>query len=685
MNLSDIKGIGPKTEKLFNKAGVFTVDDLLKYYPRYYDIFEEPVLINDLENDRIFTLYLTVSRNIEIKRVRNLIIINALLSDETGNTVRATWFNAPYLKNTLATGSKHIFRGPVKVKNGAYILEQPKIFTKEAYAKKNGEMQPVYPLVSGLTNTVVQKSVKEALSQADNISEYLPKIILDEYNLNDVKKSIYDIHYPKNKNDAIIARQRLVFDEFFSFIYTLRMFKDSSGFLQNKHVLDIDERVEEFIGTLPYKLTNAQLGAWEDIKNDFSSEKAMNRLIQGDVGSGKTVVAILALLNVAFHDLQGAIMVPTEVLARQHFEEISNLIQKNNYDFEAVLLTGSMTAKEKREVLDSIKNDEKIKIIVGTHAIFQEKVEYRSLSLVITDEQHRFGVKQRQAIAKKGDNPHVIVMSATPIPRTLAIILYGDLDISVIDELPANRLPIKNCVVGNEYRPNAYRFMEKQIEQGRQVYIICPSVEYSEAIEGENVVDYADKLKKIFPPSVKISFVHGKMNNSKKNEIMNQFALNEIQILVSTTVVEVGVNVPNATVMMIENSERFGLAALHQLRGRVGRGGFQSYCIFVNGSKKKDASKRLDILAKSNDGFKISSEDLKLRGPGDFFGVRQSGDMEFKIGDIYTDSKILKQADDAVNKIDENYFDLNVTEKNKITEAVKEYNSYGIDNTRINI
>ncbi|MBE5958002.1 MAG: ATP-dependent DNA helicase RecG [Lachnospiraceae bacterium] len=685
MNLSDIKGIGPKTEKLFNKAGVYSVDDLLKYYPKNYDIFEEPVLVNDLENDRVFALKLTVTRHVEIKRVRNLIIVNAILSDATGNTVRATWFNAPYLKNTLVNGSSHIFRGFIKVKNGAYILEQPKIYTEEAYKEKMGEMQPVYPLVKGLTNNIVQKSVRDALESLGRINDYLPEEIANEYDLETLSEAIYNIHYPKSTEQVIKARGRLVFDEFFSFVYMLRMFKEDNGIIENKHKLSIDDRVEDFVTTLPYQLTRAQENAWMDIKKDFMSDRAMNRLIQGDVGSGKTIVAILALLNVAFHNLQGAIMVPTEVLARQHFDEISNIIASNGYDFNAVLLTGSMTAKEKRETYASIKNDDSVRIIVGTHAIFQENVEYKKLALVITDEQHRFGVKQRQAISQKGDNPHVIVMSATPIPRTLAIILYGDLDISVIDELPANRLPIKNCVVGNEYRPNAYRFMEKQIQQGRQIYIICPSVEYSEAVEGENVIDYSDKLKKIFPPSVKINYLHGKMKNSEKNEIIDSFAKNETQILVSTTVVEVGVNVPNATVMMIENSERFGLAALHQLRGRVGRGGFQSYCIFVNGSKKKDASKRLDILAKSNDGFKISSEDLKLRGPGDFFGIRQSGDMEFKIGDVYTDSKILKQADDAVKKIESHYFNLDEVSIEELNKSIKSMYNYGIDDNRINI
>jgi ATP-dependent DNA helicase RecG len=358
---------------------------------------------------------------------------------------------------------------------------------------------------------------------------------------------------------------------------------------------------------------------------------------------------------------QGAMMVPTEVLARQHYDDLCNIIKENNLNINVSLLVGSMTAKQKKECYKDIK-DNNVAIIIGTHALIQEKVEYNNLALVITDEQHRFGVKQRETISDKGNNPHTMVMSATPIPRTLAIIMYGDLDISIIDELPAGRKNIANCVVGTDYRPNAYAFINKQITSGRQAYIICPTVEYSEAVEGENVIQYAQKIKEILPPSVNVEYMHGRMKASEKNQIMNDFANNKIQILVSTTVVEVGVNVPNATVMMIENAERFGLAQLHQLRGRVGRGKHQSYCIFVNGSGSKEAVKRLEILNKSNDGFFIANEDLKLRGPGDFFGVRQSGDFEFKLGDIMNDAEILKNASEAANLIENNDIPLSENE-----------------------
>lgn len=683
MKVCEIKGVGDKLEQVFHKAGVDTVDDLLKYYPRKYDIFEETVCVNDLEDNEVMAIKAEVAKNLDIKRMRNLVIVNAYLRDEKGVLFKATWFNAAYLKNTLKLGSVFVFRGVVSGKNGAFMLAQPKVYTVEQYEEKMGEMQPIYPLVSGLTNNVVEKSVKQAIEICEKREDYLPEAIKREYDLCDYSYAIKNIHFPYRANDMFAARKRLVFDEFFAFVYSLRKFKENKETCNNYYKTEIPKEIDNLIDNLPYELTKAQLNAWDEIKKDFISDNAMNRLIQGDVGSGKTIVAILALFSVAINGNQGAIMAPTEVLAKQHYKEICDMIEKNGLNFKAELLTGSMTAKEKRDAYDRIKNDEAVKVIVGTHAMFQDKVEYNNLALVVTDEQHRFGVRQREAIAEKGNNPHIMVMSATPIPRTLAVIMYGDVDISVIDELPANRLPIKNCVVGREYRMNAYRFMEKQINEGRQVYVICPTVEYSEAVEGENVIDYADRLKEIFPPTVNICYLHGKMKPQEKNEIMDRFAKNEIQILVSTTVVEVGVNVPNATVMMIENAERFGLAGLHQLRGRVGRGNYQSYCIFINGSEKKEAAKRLDILTKSNDGFYIAGEDLKLRGPGDFFGVRQSGDMEFRIGDIYTDAKIVKMASEVVEKIAQNYFELSDVELQKLDDAMDRYTKLNED--RINI
>ena len=645
MDLNNLKGIGEKTEKLFYKAGVEKVNDLLRYYPRYDDVIEEPVLIRDLECDRTQAIKGTVVREVSVKRVRNLQVVTGYLRDERGDAIKATWFNSPYLKGKLTIGSTFIFRGFVKENS----IEQPKIFGIAEYNKKKGEMQPVYPLVSGLTNNMVQKAVKQALKLVET-EEFLPEKIRNKYGLEGLQQAIEHIHYPTDKNQLYSARKRLIFDEFFMFIYNIRNLKDKNTEIHNRHILVEPKEVKTLINNLPYELTNAQKRTWEEIKRDISSTKVMNRLIQGDVGSGKTIIAFFALITAALNNGQGAMMAPTEVLARQHYDNLIELIKEHNINVNPVVLVGSMTAKEKRDAYKVIESGD-ADIIIGTHALIQEKVNYNNLTLVVTDEQHRFGVRQREAISEKGEHPHIMVMSATPIPRTLAIIMYGDLDISVIDELPANRLPIANCVVGTDYRPNAYDFMTKQIAKGRQVYVICPTVEYSEAVEGENVIEYAEKLKRIMPVSVNIEFLHGRMKPAEKNEIMDRFANNQIQILVSTTVVEVGVNVPNATVMMVENAERFGLAQLHQLRGRVGRGKYQSYCIFINGSGKKEALERLNILCKSNDGFLIANEDLKLRGPGDFFGVRQSGDFEFRLGDIMNDANILKQASEAVELI----------------------------------
>lgn len=650
MLLNELKGIGQKTENLFEKVGVSSVEDLLEYYPRYYDVYEEPVIVRKLDCDRTQAVKATVVRDVAVKKVRNLQIVTTYLRDSEGYGIKAIWFNSPYLRGKLKNGDVYIFRGFVRESKGSFEIEQPKIFTIKEYTSKMGEMQPVYPLTHGLTNTLVQKSVTQALNIID-IKENLPVSVKEKYSLEDRRVAIKNIHFPKNMKELSTARKRLVFDEFFEFINTLRNLKDNNKNEKNEYILEEPDEVENLIKNLPYNLTSAQLRTWEEIKKDISSPKVMNRLIQGDVGSGKTIVAFLALITAALNGYQGALMAPTEVLARQHFEQLKETLEKNNIDLCPVILVGSMTVKEKRMVYQDIESGT-ADVIIGTHALIQDKVKYKNLALVVTDEQHRFGVRQREAISGKGSRPHTIVMSATPIPRTLAIIMYGDLDISIIDELPAGRRPIANCVVGKDYRYNAYNFIEKQVAQGRQVYIICPTVEYSEAVEGENVIEYADKLKQIFPPAINVSFLHGRMKPAEKNDIMEKFSKNEIQVLVSTTVVEVGVNVPNATVMMVENAERFGLAQLHQLRGRVGRGKFQSYCIFINGSEKKEAKDRLEILNKSNDGFFIANEDLKLRGPGDFFGVRQSGDFEFKIGDIMNDADTLKKAADAINLIE---------------------------------
>jgi ATP-dependent DNA helicase RecG len=646
-NIKSIKGIGEKTEKLFCKLGIETVQDLLEHYPRGYEEFERPIEIVSIKEGMTVAIEASLTAAPKTKRVRNLQIVSAQVKDSSA-AMFLTWFNMPFLQKTLHSGYHYIFRGKVVRKNGILVIEQPVIWQREDYCKLLKILQPVYPLSQGLTNNAISKAMKQVLKELSFAKDYIPKHLTKDLALLDRTRALKEVHFPKDRESMMKARQRLVFDEFFLYTLALRKLKEKKTLLRSEYLMEESKECSTLIEALPYPLTKAQLRVWDEMRKDLQSEFVMNRLIQGDVGCGKTILAILALLMTVKNGYQTCFMVPTEVLAKQHFHSLTHLLTQ--YGVNICLLTGSQTAKEKREAYDMIKRHE-ADIVVGTHALIQEKVEYDKLGLVITDEQHRFGVKQRETLMNKGGNPHVLVMSATPIPRTLAIILYGDLDISVVDEVPASRLPIKNCVVDTNYRPSAYHFIDKQAVLGRQTYVICPMVEGSEEVEAENVIEYSDRLNEMLAPGITIEVLHGKMKPKDKNDVMERFTNGEIQVLVSTTVVEVGVNVPNATVMMIENAERFGLAQLHQLRGRVGRGEHQSYCIFVCGSSSREAWDRLEILNKSNDGFYIASEDLKLRGPGDIFGIRQSGDMDFKLGDIFTDSSILKAAAEAVKHL----------------------------------
>lgn len=669
-SIRDLKGIGDKTGKLFEKLGVFTVGDLLEYYPRDYHTYGPPVPIGELKLDMAGAAAGILRQTASVRRFQSTQVITASLRDETG-TLQLTWFNMPFLRNTLQAGTYHIFYGKVVKKNNRLTMEQPEIFNREGYQAMMENMQPVYGQTKGLGNKAITKAVAQALDGRQVEKEYLPAYIRKKYELAEYNYAIQHIHFPENRQELLFARKRLVFDEFFLFILAVRRLKEKRGQHRGRYVMKKTPQVRELVEKLPYELTNAQKKVLSEVESDLTGGLAMNRLVQGDVGSGKTIIAVLALLMAAYNGFQGAIMAPTEVLARQHYESMKELFEEYGIDKVPVLVTGSMTAKEKRMAYEKIKSHE-ADIIVGTHALIQDKVIYDNLALVITDEQHRFGVGQREMLGNKGQEPHVMVMSATPIPRTLAIILYGDLDISVIDELPSNRLPVKNCVVNTGYRKNAYHFIGNQIKEGRQAYVICPMVEASEMMEAENVLDYTKTLRSELP-GVEIQYLHGKMKPKEKNQIMEDFAAGVIQVLVSTTVVEVGVNVPNATVMMIENAERFGLAQLHQLRGRVGRGKYQSYCVMVNCGEQEGTQERLDILNRSNDGFYIASEDLKLRGPGDIFGLRQSGDMEFKLADIFTDANILKNVSEEVNLLLERDRELAMEEHQDLRRRLNEY------------
>ena len=679
MKLRELKGIGEKTEKLFQKIGLETTEDLLQYYPRTYDAYQEPVSIGEIGEGSLCAIRGTITSGIYLNQVRNLSVVSVTAADNSGK-ISLTWFNARYLKSILKKGSVFVFRGKAVRKKGTLVIEHPEIFTPAAYEEMVHRLQPVYGLTAGLTNKLITKTVKQVLDRKPLFQEYLPEEYREKYHLADYNFSVTSIHFPENMEMLLSARKRLVFDEFLFFILAVRRLKEKTEDTKNEFPMKEVWSTETVIENLPYTLTNAQKNVWYEIERDLKGRSLMSRLIQGDVGSGKTILAFLGMIMTAENGYQSALMVPTEVLAQQHYQALLHLIEENRLDFcRPLLLTGSNTAKEKRERHQAIESGE-ANLIIGTHALIQEKVQYKDLALVITDEQHRFGVRQRERLASMGAVPNILVMSATPIPRTLAIILYGDLDISVIDELPSQRLPIKNCVVDTSYRPKAYQFIQRQIQAGRQVYIICPLVEESEEMEAENVLDYTKNLKDMFPEEISIAYLHGKMKPKEKNQIMEQFASGQIQILVSTTVVEVGVNVPNATVMMIENAERFGLAQLHQLRGRVGRGEHQSYCIFIQGNKEEKTSRRLKILNESNDGFFIASEDLRLRGPGDFFGIRQSGEMNFRLADIYQDSEILKKASEAAAEILSLDPDLNLPQFALLRERLEIYQDMKLEN-----
>lgn len=646
--ITAIKGVGEKTAELFHRLGIGTVGELLRYYPRAYNHFDAPVSVSELKEDTVGVVSGVLVKAPDVMRFKNIQVSASSLKDESG-AVALTWYNAPYLRATLKPGTHYVCRGRVVKKRGRMTMEQPELFSLQEYGRLMEGLHPVYGQTKGLGNKTIERAVSQALKSRQMERDYLPDSIRRAHELAEYNYALEHIHFPRDEKELLFARKRLVFDEFFLFLLAVRRMREKKENKTSAYIMKRSGESDRLLHKLPYELTGAQKRALGEVFADLESGKIMNRLIQGDVGSGKTIIAVLALLRAAENGFQGALMVPTEVLARQHYEAVAELLAAHGIGRRAVLLTGSMTKREKLKVCEAIENHE-ADIVIGTHALIQERVIYDRLALVITDEQHRFGVSQRQMLGGKGQEPHVLVMSATPIPRTLAIILYGDLDISVIDELPSSRLPIKNCVVGVGYRKRAYEFIAREVETGHQAYVICPMVEASDMIEAENVLDYTKELKKSLPASVTVEYLHGRMKPKEKNSVMERFAAGEIDVLVSTTVIEVGINVPNATVMMIENAERFGLAQLHQLRGRVGRGNFQSYCIMVTGSGKKETMERLDILNRSNDGFYIASEDLKLRGPGDIFGVRQSGDMEFQLADIFTDAAVLKAASEEADK-----------------------------------
>ncbi len=658
MKLSDdiqtLKGIGPKSAKLYAKLGIFTLSDLITYYPRDYERYDDPKGFAQAKPGENLSVYAKVTSAPTLSFAGKYKLVTCKLVDAYGTCFSAKWFNQPYLRSTLKTGMAYVFRGRVSEKGYGKVLEQPQIFTKERYNELSKKLLPIYPLTKGLSRDALMKSEKAVLSHIyetfgddSELPGRLPAEVEKKYKLLSYLRAIEEIHFPSDEKSYIRARDRIVFEEFYDFFVDMRTLKSRMRSEKNAYPTKLLNDTDELIKSLPYCLTGAQEKTLFTIRQEMAGSSVVHRLIQGDVGSGKTIVAFLCMYEAALNGYQAALMAPTEVLAVQHFNELNRLLQRQNMNVRTSLLVGSLTAAERREVHEKIKNHE-TDIIIGTHALFQDDVIFERLGLVITDEQHRFGVNQRKSLSKKGGMPHCVYMSATPIPRSLAGVLYADMDVSIIDEKPTNRLEIKSCVVDTTYRPNAYAFIKRELKAGHQAYIICSLVEESELMDGENVVDYAAKMKEIFGSEM-VGVLHGRMSAEMKRGTMEDFASGKTKILVSTTVVEVGVDVSNATVMLIEDAQRFGLAQLHQLRGRVGRGDAQSYCIFIDTKGDPEDNERLKVMNSSNDGFFIAAEDLRLRGPGDLFGIRQSGELEFKLADIYRDSEIMNKAAEAAS------------------------------------
>ena len=642
-----IKGVGPNRVKLLNKIGIFTLKDLITYYPRTYEDRSKPKNLYECQDgEEVFVRAIACSRLSDI-RLRGRTMQKLLIRDETA-TAEAMWFNQSYLKSKFEQGKEYGFYGRVSKKYGKIELMSPQ-FDEGNSTKNTGRIIPIYPLTYNLSQNNLRKIMENGIKEVyGNLEETLPNYILDEYKLEKINKAVKDIHFPESFNDFNIARTRLVFEELLSVQLALLELKNRYMNEEKGIIFDKNVKISDVINSLPFKLTGAQRRVLEEIEGDMESDKTMNRLLQGDVGSGKTVVAMCSAYKAVKSGYQAAIMAPTAILANQHLENFKNILEK--FDIKMELLISGITKKKKEDILQRLENGE-IDIIIGTHALIEDNVKFKNLGLVVTDEQHRFGVKQRSKIASKGNNPDVLVMTATPIPRTLALILYGDLDISIIDELPPNRKKIETFAVNKNMTDRVNAFIKKQIDEGRQAYIVCPLVEENEEMDLKSVEKLYETYKTEVFPEYKVEYIHGKLKQKEKDEIMDRFKKGEIDILISTTVIEVGVDVPNSNIMVIENAERFGLAQLHQLRGRVGRGEYKSYCILKYEGKGETVRKRMKVMCDTNDGFIISEKDLELRGSGDFFGTMQHGLPEFKIANLFEDMQILKVAQEAAIKI----------------------------------
>ncbi len=664
-----VKGVGPAKSAVLRNIGINTLEDLITYFPRTYEDRGNPKKIIELVDGEEALIYAyPMARLSQIKIRGNLTLCKLLVRDSTG-TCQITWYNQPYLKNVFKTNTEYKFYGKVSKKYGGKADMQSPVYEIAENSKNTGKIIPIYPLTYNLTQNTLRKIIENGLQEINNeLPETLPDYLISKYNLEDINTAIQKIHFPVDFNEFQRARQRLVFEELFSMQIALLKLKEQYG--ENKTGIEFNKNVKmsDVINILPFKLTKAQLRVLEEICNDMEMPKPMNRLLQGDVGSGKTIVALISAYKCVKSGYQAAVMAPTAILATQHLDSFRKIL--NQFGIKTELLISGITKKKKDEILDKLKKGE-IDILIGTHALLEENVKFKNLGLVVTDEQHRFGVRQRNTIAKKGENPDILVMTATPIPRTLALILYGDLDISIIDELPPNRKKIETYAVkrGMDQRVNS--FIEKNINEGRQVYVVCPLVEENEEINAKSVMELVELYKNKVFSKYNVEYLHGKMRPKEKDEIMERFKEGKIDILISTTVIEVGVDVPNANIMVIENAERFGLAQLHQLRGRVGRGEHQSYCILKYQGSTPEIKERMKVISDTNDGFIISEKDLELRGTGEFFGTKQHGLPEFKIANLFEDIGTLKQVQSIAIEILNNDPKLEKEENQRLKSIVK--------------